>query len=383
MSVINQMLKDLESRKEQGSDLPQPDFSKKESGAGRWLIRLLVVLLIAGAAYWLWLENQSEPAPAPKPVAALVEQSVEPESKTQTVKTEAAQVTAPKEPSQKPLPPKAESKASVVATAKNQQAASGWVAEKPEPAQPPTPQAPSTASEPAPIEEMAPVASIQPAVEPAPVKQAPQPASQSPAPKAKIQLHRMSPAEVAVAQLKQARQARAAGQFQQAESSYQTSLRMKPAQHEARAELAQLYLQQQRLNDAWQQAEVGIRFHPETTEFYRVKAQVLHQQGKLEGAWQTLEQVSDSDFLSDDFLMLKAGLANQLGRHEMAYILYVRLSERAPNSGRWWFGRALSAEFLVRPDEAKYCYQRALKSQDLSSASRNYATHRMKRLGAL
>ena len=386
MSVINQMLKDLESRKDSGSNLPQPDFNPQSGGLGHWLIRLVVIALLMGAGYWLWLDGRQEYPPAsPLPEApatlALVEQdasaSLAMSQPALEIEQSAEALTSEPVKTVEQVVPQPEVKAIAKNVAIKESQLSQVIAQaKPAiPVQPEGMPAPEAITQ---IQANEPPPQVtEPAAIPTPAVVA------TPARQAKIQLHRMSPAQVALSELKQAREAQDAGNLQQTEASYQTSLRMNPSQWDARVELAQLYLQQQRLQDAWQQAEQGIKFHPRSPELYRIQAEVRHQQGQLEEAWNILSQIDESKFLNDDFLMLKAGLANKLARHELAYILYVRLTERTPNIGRWWFGRALSAELLTRAGEARYCYQRALNSGDLSSASHNYATSRMKQLRAL
>lgn len=404
MSVINQMLKDLETRKESGDHLPQPDFSPKQSAKRSWLIRLSLLVIAGALAYWFWLVPHSSANDSAKNTAAT---SVAGQPVTQFVSTSAL-------PDKEPFVEETESNQSeqeslLVAShaAQNQeittshgltpaqlqtpQAAS-------EPSAPPAPPEPTAASEPAapaapaksePSAGLEPSARLKPLTQESSPKPSvpPQPAQPSfapvkPAAKAKIQRHTLSPKKLAIAKLNEAREQLREGQPQKAEQAYLTSLRMKPKQKEARIELAQLYLQQGRYSQVWQQAELGLKFYPNEPELARLKAATLFQQGYTDKAWQTLVVVPDSEQLSDAFLILKAGLASKLGHFELAYIHYVKLSDRAPNSGRWWFGRAISAEQMQRPEEAAQGYQKALQSGNLSSASQQYAAHRLQILGA-
>ena len=369
MSVINQMLRDLESRKETNPQLAQPDFSKKPNSALRWLVRLLVFLLAAGLGYWFWLMPTEPLAQAPEPHSVVVPEPLSAPAPRLLIADETGE-TVP-ELSDTVAQAKHGSVPQVAAKIAEQP-----MAPEPEPARPSEPLKPTLPDSPS-----TPLASESPASTRAhSLVATPKPIAK-PAAQAKIQQHRLSKEQVADNELAAARQFNQEGAYLQAEPHYQLALRMKPALTEARVELARLLVQQGDWLNAQQHVDLGLKFSPKDTELHQLKAQILYQSGDAQGAWQWLSALDDTAITRDDYLMLKAGVASQLGHHELAYILYVRLCSQAPSVGRWWLGRALSAEYLARPDEARTSYQRALQSRDLSEASRQYAALRMKTLG--
>ncbi len=356
MSVINQMLKDLESRQENGDQLPQPDFSKKQRRWPVWL-GLLVLLLVGVGLMWLWLFKPMEAPKTLTPPVSKVSESVAP-------KVEPKKMVQPATP--QPVAKKAEPIKSVEAELQTPD-----IAQQARPAEPVPTEETVIAPSPVRTESVTtmPVAAL-------PIAAKPQNNQ------AKVQLHHVSPEELVTTELKRAESHLQMGQQGKAEASYQTALRVRPGLLEGRIALAQLYLQQRRWQPAWQQAEAGLKFHPNSLTLKRIKAHALYQQGEVNAAWQTLQQVGEQQYLDDDFLMLKAGLASQLHFYEAAYIIYVKLTERSPMEGRWWFGRALNADYMKRPEEALSCYQRALSRGDVGLATQKYAEQRVQQIKA-
>ncbi|MCM2678582.1 tetratricopeptide repeat protein [Echinimonas agarilytica] len=381
MSVINEMLKDLESRKSSTEQAQQPDFRKSTSQV--WLSRLLptVTLLVAAVlVYWIWfapdVETNRETILTVQPTIALEQASQAQSDQEESIvkpnvdeSTNGIGATAPTSASGRPPAATDEVKADIPAPSR------GYF------------DVIANAGKTLPVKEQTEAVEVTPPVERIPevapiVKETASPKQvEKVVSKPSVVQKRMTAKELIEIQLNEAREYSANGRFADAEARYKAVLRRQPTNSDARVELVALYNQTERHSMALQEIDGGLRVTPSQPELNMIKAQLLLGQGDVNAAWLALQAVNESQVQDDGFFMLKAGVASQMGDHQSAYASYVGLTNREPGTSRWWLGRAISAENIQNIEDAVSSYKIALEKGGLSPASTQYVMHRLNTLG--
>ncbi|MBD1391086.1 hypothetical protein IC617_16785 [Neiella sp. HB171785] len=397
MSVINQMLRDLEQRKQPEQTVEQPQFHAPEPSPWRQRVLIIIVLaLLAAAGYW-WFGvvspahqatsmKQTVPAEpvAPPAESRLLEalDAVEREAE-HNAEPETVQKAQPSEQQAEATSElKAEPKQSETLAAAEPSAVVGANAQPAELSAQPEPTSKSTAvaipAEPTvPAVATAPV--VEPAAEPEPIAS---PAKIVKAPsKAQISHSPMSEQQVVQLQLNEARAFAANGRQGDAEATYRKLLKRDPKLVTARMELVALLTQQRQEGRALKVVDEGLRYLPTNAQLVTLKAQLLLSLGRADDAWKVLQVVNESQVQETGFFVIKAGLASQRNEFDVAYRNYSILAVREPNQGRWWLGKAISAEQTGHVMDAVEGYRRALTSTGLSAGSMRYAQHRLDLLG--
>ncbi|TAA45199.1 tetratricopeptide repeat protein [Corallincola spongiicola] len=396
MSVINQMLKDLEKREQHA---PVSATSPLVSGGRverppenlnfRWLaaVVLLVLLLLAGG-WWLFAGNSPLPSTPVTEVA-------EPTAVVQSTKMQGKPVLAgdnlagKSEPQQPLTVVDAADRLSMVA-----QQNVPLVIEQPTD-DPVRPQAdlPVAKAKPQAKPEKMPddkaVAVVAPKVEPvtetkAVVAPAPVVAEPPKAPKVMaIKEVRLSQSELAAAKFRKAEERIEAGDISGAQDLLRQVLAIKPDQAKARARLASLYYGQKNSGEAAKILSEGLKIQPGNVEFRLMLARIF-QQGKNER--QALAYLNQGPLPAAedvDFHALRGALAQQLKQYADAVSSYRLLAQYQPEQGRWWLGWGIAADGLNDTQTALAAFQQALKSRNLSASAVGYAKKRIQQLGEL
>ena len=391
MSVINQMLKDLEQRETPGEESAKPVqpvvIQPKASprGRARWVIVLLLLVIIAMAAGWWWTSVENAPtahnaAETPSTVNTPSKSATSPESQTsdETVTPPPAPQTYGGEQAGRPAPPPRRTQAVVQSQA----------------SQPPTP--PVQASQ-EPVNDM-PEAGVHESVSPQPEvvatpSQTPATsgdavASDAPA-KAALAIAPVELSAEELAQLKfnQGMTENNRGKVLKARQLWQQALVLQDNFHEARVQLAaSLYGSGDNL-DALTVLHQGIQLTPRHGQYRLMAARIYYQQQQLDAGLKVLD--ADLQWLASEpeLLELRASLAQQTGQHQTAIDSYLALLEKSPSNRRWLMGLAISYDQLQQKAAALAAYRRAISQQpmelgsQLGPASRQYVLQRIAALG--
>jgi Flp pilus assembly protein TadD len=156
-------------------------------------------------------------------------------------------------------------------------------------------------------------------------------------------------------------------------------LALKPGHHPARLLLASLHINRQRK----QQAEIvlaeGLTLDPGHAPFAKLHAQLLIEQAREQEALQSLQSALPGAGQDAEYHALMAGLYRHGGNPVKAAGHYRSALQLAPGHGEWWMGLGLSLEQAGHSAEAYAAYGQALK-RPLSAALQNYVWTRMQRL---
>ncbi|MFZ2268437.1 MAG: tetratricopeptide repeat protein [Azonexus sp.] len=329
MSLINQMLQDLEKREGEpglAADLPAGVHSARPARLVRWRWPLVAVIAGGLIALFFWAGKSLSP-PAEKPVPA-----------------------QPPVIAEAPLPPTVPEALSPAVEAPP--AAPVASLHKPEPARQPKEKAaprPSRAPQAA--------AAAKPAVVPPPAR-----------PKSGT-VAKTSPFDEAEERAEQNyRKALAAyGQGRTTESLAQARQALVdfPAHHSARQLLLKQLVEQGANDQARALLRDGIRLDPSQLSWSMSLARLELGKGDVAAARQALDPALPQAAANADFQSLAGAVAQRQGRANEAADFYRAALRLKPADGRSWVGLALALEAEGHQPEASEAFRRALASQGL------------------
>jgi len=325
MSLINDMLRDLEARRAAEQRLPAGMLHGMGSHAParrrrRTLIIILAAALVLLSAAVIWLAWQRYAAPPPVAAPANA--------------PSAAPVSAP--PAAAPAPPPAPPA----------------VAEPMAAAPQPTP--------PAPIDAAAHVPATPSATPLRPV--APAPAA-APAPEAAAQVEitarAPTPGQQAETEYQRGVSALRGGNPAAAESAFRAALRLDGEHLLARETLAAMLLGAGRLVEAEEVLEQGRRFFARNPTLALLLARLHLEQGQTGAAVTVLEQSLHGATARADYLAFLAALYQRELRYDESIESYGRALALQPQQAGWWAGMGISLENAGRRADAVKAYEQA------------------------
>ncbi|MBU0499060.1 MAG: tetratricopeptide repeat protein [Gammaproteobacteria bacterium] len=389
MSLINDMLRDLEGRAENEKkaidyDLPRAVATPKETPD---LLRYLawgglLLLFLAALGYYLLLQLRIN-AVTPQPLAAAVEAvpAKLPDPVPQPVPVEPQRAQQPEPP---PLP-----LAQSAPDGNREEATPPKTEEPPQTEIEPLP----AGKEPPPAEEMPepvkkeaypPVrgdgeeaALASPAnlpLEPAPAKaKANKAPSPEPAPNKPVRRVRQEDGLFI-----QAKRAWAGGRMAEAEEALARTLDLNRGHLQARLMLATLFLNEKRMAEAVRLTEDLPAGQGSHMGLIVIHAQALDGMGQTEAALaylgRTLPEGRPSPVAVDQ---LRGAMLQKLGRYSKSAKVYHRLLKRNQADGQAWAGLGISLEGAGERDEALAAYRRALAINSLPAALIDYLRRRV------
>ena len=353
MSLINQMLRDLESRKttnnapstlQQNIQITQAPASKLP-----FLIWTLLAIIATGASYWAYQYSKTLTKTLPVIVADSIKKDPVPVAPYEKV------LTAPN---------------AVTDTApKNEQ----------EPPQ-------NTTTQPVPIVQPVPAPAVQPAP---PVQTAP---AIQPSPKtiaaAPIKNRPIIAKPALIKQITAKQQADLL--YRQAENNFdnystvyklEQVLKLDPRHLKARLLLAKKLHDQGQVNKTAEFLDQSLALFPDNLQFINTRAQLFLQQRNPDGALKTLQHIDLTNSANDEtYLSLLAAAYQQLQSFTNAAKVYQRLVTVNPEKAENWLGLALSQEKLGNPILTREAYQQALSKNTLKESIVSYIKQRLTEL---
>lgn len=370
MSVINQMLVDLERRRASGEErnrIPDhvralPDESDAAYGP---VLRLAgaatgVALVVAGAWWWLTARPPAASAPVaataavapvPAPAAAPLLQDTEFIARRLTMELSFVPETVPATTAMRDVAPALET-ASII----NKPGIAAIA--------PPAQQVPAEKPRPAPI----PV-----------VKKTTEPVAVVPAPvEIDKQLRKPTPRQRAETEYARGAAALHQGQAADARAAFEAALQIDPAFHGARQALVGTLLDARQPADAMRVLQEGLQLAPAQHGFAMTLARLQLDNGDLDAGVQTLARSLEYPGISPDYHAFYASLLQRQQKHAEAATQFQRALARRRNVGVWLLGLGVSLEALGRGSEAQEAYRLAKSSGNLSDDLQAFADQKLR-----
>ncbi|MDP1633562.1 MAG: tetratricopeptide repeat protein [Gallionellaceae bacterium] len=362
MSLINQMLNELEKRGENtvlGEAAIRAIPPRKPSNPGLYVAAVAVLLILLIAAKWY--SGRGEPAVA-VPVAVLNDE------KYQLVSglSDASAVSMPASAGDLAALPRIEAPASKLSFELVSIPLPGSLRSVPTASGSPEAVAEPIRMIPVPRE---PAASIARSPSKAATSQAIDP------------LKQISPRQHAENEFNRATQAAQQGKPEEAVAGYERALRLDPLYHDARRSLAGVLLALQRNADAERVLQEGLKRDTRETSFAMLLARLQVERNDIPLALETLQKTLPHADRQPEYHAFVAALLQRQDRHKEAITHFQIALQLAPANGVWWMGVGISMQAVERVDDAREAYQRALATQSLSAELTAYVQNKLKELG--
>lgn len=172
------------------------------------------------------------------------------------------------------------------------------------------------------------------------------------------------------------------GQLPEAMALFEESLSVWPLHHEARETMIWVHMRYRMWLHAEEKLTQAIALFPNETRYVILKARLLIEQKQPEVALSVLSSQTPALVESTEFYALKAALLQELERPTEAAELYQALTAFNPHQGAWQMGLGLALEQTGRYAAAINAYEAALGSSALSPESEQYVKKRVRVLQA-
>jgi MSHA biogenesis protein MshN len=144
------------------------------------------------------------------------------------------------------------------------------------------------------------------------------------------------------------------------------ALRFNAAHLASRQLLLKLLIENKQMDDASAVLREGLALHPAQIAWAMSLARMQLDRGDLAGSWKILENSLPSASGSSDYQGFAAHVLQRLGRTREAIEYYQAATRLAPAEGRWWLGLGIALESDGRATDARDALLRARASGTLS-----------------
>jgi MSHA biogenesis protein MshN len=198
-------------------------------------------------------------------------------------------------------------------------------------------------------------------------------------PSLNISRKKLSPKDLASKKMAQAEQAMLNQNIKEAEQYFEEILLIFPEHQAARKQLAALLYGRQEIQQAVNILAQGVQLTPENPEFRLMQARIYLDKGYQQEALATLKPLSTT--LNVEYQSLLATVAQSLKSYDVAKVAYTQLIKIQGNQGRWHLGLAISHDSLGEYQEAYSAYNNAINAYGLSESALSFAKQRKLELG--
>jgi len=356
MSLINQMLRDLESRNTSNNTPPtlQHNIQATQPSPSKipFLLWSLLAIIATGGTYSAYQYSKTLTKTPSGIIADNIKKDPTPIAPYEKVLAAPNAITAPA--------PKIELKPSENLTIQ-----------------------PVSMTQPVPAVQTAPTIQPKPSTQTAPaVQAAPQIVAEPPIKKMPIA---SKPALIESTSAKQQadllyRQAENNSEDYSATYKLEQALKLDPRHLRARLLLAKTLHNQGQVGKTAEFLDQSLALFPDNLQFINTRAQLYLQQKNPTGALKTLQHVDLTNSSNETYLSLLAATYQQLQSFANAAKVYQRLVTVNPEKAENWLGLALSQEKLDNPKLTREAYQQALNKNTLKESITSYIKQRLTEL---
>ncbi|GLS82340.1 tetratricopeptide repeat protein [Paraferrimonas haliotis] len=193
---------------------------------------------------------------------------------------------------------------------------------------------------------------------------------------------KLTPEQRASKSLASARQWKQQGELEKASEEYSKSLLLQPHQHQVRNELAALLFGIADTRRAMEVLQEGLLQFPEQKQFGILQARILQQNEQPSQALQRLVSLNLKATESHTKgLILMSELAQTAQNHDVAAYSFDALTQLQPSVAKWWIGKGYALDSQGQSQPALSAYKSALLATELSADARQYLLNRINQLG--
>ncbi len=150
----------------------------------------------------------------------------------------------------------------------------------------------------------------------------------------------------------------------------------------AREILTGLYIKLGRKVEAQTLLQKGLLHLPNYSNFTKLLARLFLDNNQVDKAVKVLLKHKPAMSADPDFYALLAASYQRQNNHAAAANTYVKLLKHYPRQGIWWIGMAISLEALDKKKQALEAYEKARQTGTLNTRIVNYSNQRLKILTA-
>lgn len=172
------------------------------------------------------------------------------------------------------------------------------------------------------------------------------------------------------------------GRANAAELEFRDALKVDPSHGSARQALLGLLLDNGRNNEAEEVLRKALAINPRQPRHAMVLARLEVERGEVTGAINTMVGVLPYVQSDPDFHAFLAALFQREGRHREAADYYRTALRGVPGNGVWMMGLAISLRASNQSAEARDAFQRAIDSKQLSPELQEFVERQMRELSA-
>lgn len=157
-------------------------------------------------------------------------------------------------------------------------------------------------------------------------------------------------------------------------------LSFKPSYLQARELLATVLLSDNRLDEANKVVDFGLQRMPHYAPYTNIKARILMNEGKIKQAIAMLNQASPEMETSPEYYALLAALYQQDEEYMLSAQLYHQLVKLDPANAIWWMGLGIALESAEKNNAALEAFQKASSAVGLSPEAKAYVQQQVDKL---
>jgi len=197
--------------------------------------------------------------------------------------------------------------------------------------------------------------------------------------KMSVSRRQLSADELAEQKLVLVEKALDAKQIEKAEKLLEDVVIIRPDDSQTRKKLAALWFGRQAYQDAANLLSQGISLNSKDNSLREMKARIHLKQGQYSAALNTLKPLAD--LKNEQYQVMLANTAQQANQNKIAVDAYKVLIAMKPDIGRWQLGLAVLYDKNSQFELASKAYKKALTKNDLSVSSENFIKQRIQVIG--
>jgi len=170
------------------------------------------------------------------------------------------------------------------------------------------------------------------------------------------------------------------GQRAEAITELENALAMNPKHSMARQTLAGLLLAEKRSDDAMLTLEEGLKLDRAQWGMAMILARLQVEKNDSRTALATLRRSLPHATQKPDYLAFMAALQQREKNHKEAIALYAQALTKAPQNGYWWMGYGISLQAENKNADARTAYINAQKSKNLTPELRAFVEQKLSQM---